>query len=113
MVNDQFGRLTFTTELARAIRHLVDTRAPSGIYNVTGSGPVTSWADIARRIFALTGHDPNRVTGVATAQYFASSSGPIAQRPAYSVLDLSKIQSTGFGPADAGETLTEYLRMRN
>ena len=49
VVNDQYGRLTFTSELARAIRHLIETRAPYGTYNVTGSGSVTSWADIARR----------------------------------------------------------------
>ena len=36
VVNDQFGRLTFTSELARAIRHLTQTRAPYGTYNVSG-----------------------------------------------------------------------------
>ena len=57
VVNDQYGRLTFTSELARAIRHLTDTRAPYGTYNVTGSGPVTSWADVARGC-SPRGHDP-------------------------------------------------------
>ncbi len=38
VVNDQFGRLTFTSELARAIRHLTETGAPYGTYNVTGAG---------------------------------------------------------------------------
>ena len=42
VVDDQFGRLTFTTELARAIRYLTETRAEYGIYNVTGSGTVHS-----------------------------------------------------------------------
>ncbi|MCV7431898.1 sugar nucleotide-binding protein [Mycolicibacterium bacteremicum] len=99
VVDDQFGRLTFADEIARAIRHLLDTDAPFGIYNVTGSGPVTSWADIARQVFELSGHDPGRVTGVSTDSYFASAAGPVAPRPRYSVLSLVKVESTGFSPA--------------
>ena len=38
VVDDQVGRLTFTADLARAIRHLLDTGAPYGTYNVTGAG---------------------------------------------------------------------------
>src|SRR6185312_4345536 len=91
VVDDQFGRLTFTSELARAIRHLCATAAPYGIYNVTGSGPVHSWSDIARRAFTLAGHDPNRVRGVSAAEYFGNAARPVAPRPANSVLDLAKI----------------------
>lgn len=110
VVDDQFGRLTFTSELARAIRHLTETGAPYGTYNVTGSGAVCSWADIARRTFALAGHDRDRVSGVSTAEYFGKASGPVAPRPTNSVLDLTKIESTGFVPADADETLVNYVR---
>lgn len=110
VVDDQFGRLTFTSELARAIRHLTEAQAPYGTYNVTGSGPTNSWADIARQTFALAGHDPQRVRGVSTAQYFATATTPVAPRPASSTLDLSKISATGFTPADAGESLAAYVR---
>ena len=110
VVNDQFGRLTFTSELARAIRHLTETGAPYGTYNVTGGGGVGSWADVAKRCFALACHDPDRVTGVSTAEYFASAAGPVAPRPAYSVLDLAKIESAGFTLADADEMLAGYVR---
>ncbi len=110
VVNDQFGRLTFTSELARAIRHLLDTPAQFGIYNVTGGGPLMSWADIARQAFALAGHDPNRVTPVSTEQYFAASSGPVAPRPHSSALDLAKIESTGFAPQTVGVGLTTYVK---
>jgi dTDP-4-dehydrorhamnose 3,5-epimerase/reductase len=109
VVNDQVGRLTFTSELARAIRHLTETRAPYGTYNVSGSGAVGSWADVAQRTFALAGHDPDRVSGVSTAEYFAGATTPVAPRPHRSVLDLTKIESTGFVPADADETLAEYV----
>jgi dTDP-4-dehydrorhamnose 3,5-epimerase len=110
VVNDQRGRLTFTSELARAIRHLIETKPPHGIYNATGSGAVTTWADIARQVFTLAGHDPNRVTGVSTDEYFASMDVPIAPRPANSVLDLAKIEATGYVADDAGEKLLDYVR---
>jgi len=110
VVNDQFGRLTFTSELARAIRHLTETSAPYGTYNVSGSGSVGSWADVARRTFSLAGHDPNRVSGVTTAAYFGQAAGPVAPRPANSVLDLARIESTGYLPADADEMLVNYVR---
>jgi dTDP-4-dehydrorhamnose reductase len=109
VVNDQHGRLTFTTDLARAIRHLVETGAPHGTYNVTGGGPVTSWADMARRIFALAGHDPARVTGASSDEYFASAAGPVAPRPRNSALELGRVESIGFTPEAVDETLAVYV----
>ena len=109
VVDDQFGRLTFTSELARAVRHLTTTGAPYGTYNVTGAGPATSWADIARRIFELAGHDPQRVTGVSTDAYFASATRAVAPRPRNSVLDNQKLESTGFIPEASEDSLARYL----
>ena len=109
VVDDQHGRLTFTSTLAQAIRHLLEVRPAYGTYNVTGSGAVTSWADVARRTFALAGHDPDRVSRVSTAQYFASASGPVAPRPENSALDLAKLEATGLVTADADDALAEYV----
>jgi dTDP-4-dehydrorhamnose 3,5-epimerase len=109
VVNDQVGRLTFTDELSRATRHLVETGAPYGVYNVQGSGPVTSWADLAREIFRLSGRDAGDVTPVTTEEYVAGREG-ISPRPANGVLDLSKIEATGFSPADQLEQLAAYCR---
>ena len=109
VVDDQYGRLTFASELARAIRHLTTTGAPYGTYNVTGAGPAMSWADIARRIFELAGHDPQRVTGVSTDDYFASATKAVAPRPRNSVLDNQKLLSTGFTPEAADDSLSRYL----
>ncbi len=109
VVDDQTGRLTFTGEIARGIRHLLDTRAEYGVYNLTGGGDPMTWADVARAVFELTGNDPARVSPVSTADYYASAEGPVAPRPSRSVLDLAKIESTGFVAVDARETLTEYL----
>jgi dTDP-4-dehydrorhamnose 3,5-epimerase len=113
VVDDQHGRLTFTADLASAIRHLIETRPPYGIYNLTGAGPATSWADIARRTFDLAGHDPGRVTGVSTDEYFASATGPVSPRPRNSALDCTKIESTGYEPVDVDKALAQYVRAQN
>jgi dTDP-4-dehydrorhamnose reductase/dTDP-4-dehydrorhamnose 3,5-epimerase len=109
VVNDQWGRLTFTADLARAVEHLISTRAPYGTYNVTGSGPVTSWADVAQQVFTVAGYDPGRVTGVSTQEYFASAATSVAPRPENSALDLTKIASTGFTPAAGDQALKAYV----
>jgi dTDP-4-dehydrorhamnose 3,5-epimerase len=110
VVDDQVGRLTFTSELSRATAHLVSTEAPFGTYNVTNGGPASSWADLARAVYARTGRSPDDVTGVSTAEYAAGKD--MAPRPANSSLDLSKLRATGFEPEDAGDALARYCSDR-
>ena len=54
VVDDQVGRLTFTAELSRATRHLLDVEAPYGTYNVSNGGDPTSFADVAKAVFELS-----------------------------------------------------------
>ncbi len=108
VVADQHGRLTFTQDLAEAILHLVRNGSPYGVYNVSNSGAVSTWADLAKRVFELTGHDPARVTGVTSEEFFAGKDA--APRPTHSVFDLSKIEAAGFTPRDADEALIAYLK---
>jgi dTDP-4-dehydrorhamnose 3,5-epimerase/reductase len=109
VVHDQVGRLTFTPDLSRATKHLVSTGAPYGIYNVQGAGRVTSWADLAQEVFRLSGRDADDVTPVSTEEYVDGRAG-ISPRPPNGVLDLSKIEATGFQPADHLEQLAAYCR---
>jgi dTDP-4-dehydrorhamnose 3,5-epimerase/reductase len=109
VVDDQVGRLTFTTELSRATHHLVTSGAPYGVYNVSNAGPTTSWADLAKEVFRLSGRATDDVTPITTEEYVAGREG-ISPRPTHSVLDLSKIEATGFKPADALEQLADYCR---
>ena len=108
VVNNQIGRLTFTKDLAAAIRHLIESKSPFGTYNLSNEGPASSWADIAAKVYELTGHNPEDVTGVTTKEYFAGKEG-IAPRPLWSMLDLSKIEATGFIPESWEVRLQEYL----
>ena len=107
VVNDQIGRLSFTDDIAAGIVHLLQSRAAFGTYNLTNEGPVMSWADIAKLVYSGTGHDPERVSGTTTAEYFAGKQ--VAPRPLFSTLSLDKIEATGFTPRDARDALTAYL----
>mgnify|MGYP002737391625 CR=1 FL=1 len=109
VVADQHGRLSFAADIARGIRHLLDADPPFGVYNLTSSGPVRTWSEIAGEVYRLTGHDPGRVRPVSTAEYFAAAAGPIAARPEYSALGLAKIEATGFAPCDGDAALAAYL----
>ena len=93
VVDDQVGRLTFADELARATRHLLDVAGPVRHLQRTNAGPPTSWADVARRVFArvrpLPGGRPARHHRPSTpparlsrpARPTASSTSPSWRRP--------------------------------
>jgi dTDP-4-dehydrorhamnose 3,5-epimerase len=107
VVSDQIGRLTFTSELVRAIDHLLITNAAYGTYNVSNNGAAASWAEITRKIFEF-GNFKNTVTDVTTEKYYEGKEG-IAPRPLLSELDLSKIQKTGFTSNDWADALKTYI----
>lgn len=109
VVDDQLGRLTFTRDMAAAIFHVLDIRAPYGTYDCTGSGAVKSWADIARACFEAKNGNGDKVVSVSTADYYASVEGPVAPRPHFSALDLSKLEAAGFHMPDWEKGLAEYL----
>jgi dTDP-4-dehydrorhamnose 3,5-epimerase len=107
VVSDQVGRLTFTSELVKAIDHLLTTNAAFGTYNVSNNGDSVSWADITRAIYTEAGLK-NTVTDTTTTEYYAGKEG-IAPRPLLSTLDLQKIQSTGFVSTDWRDDLRSYV----
>lgn len=108
VVADQIGRLTFTSELVRAVDHLLSTKAAYGIYNVTNDGPLASWAEITRQIFSLAGRNDLTVTDTTTAEYFVGKEG-IAPRPLGSDMDLTKLGSTGFKSYSWQDELKVYV----
>jgi dTDP-4-dehydrorhamnose reductase len=107
VVDDQFGRLTFTTEISRAIVHLLHIEAPYGTYNISNQGEPMTWAGIARAVFEARGRDAASIKSVTTAEYAAGKS--LAPRPRHSVLSLDKIVSAEFRPGDAMCQLQEYV----
>ena len=109
VVNDQFGRLTFVSEISRATKHFLDNNVEYGLYNVTNDGPVKSWYEIAADVFEYAGHDRNRVQPISTEEYAKNKPG-FAPRPLNSDMDLSKLRQTGFTPKDYTEMLENYVK---
>lgn len=107
VVNDQVGRLTFAEDIAAGIKHLLDSGASYGTYNLSNDGEPQTWADIAADVYQLAGFSRDDVTGVSTAEYFKDKEA--APRPKNSVLELSKISGTGFKAPPARIRLGEYL----
>ncbi len=108
VVSDQIGRLTFTSELVKAIDFLLSSSAEFGTYNLSNSGESASWADITRMIFKIAGRDDLTVTDSTTEDYYAGKSG-IAPRPLNSTLDLKKITGLGFDSTDWQDELKNYI----
>jgi dTDP-4-dehydrorhamnose reductase len=90
VVSDQFGRPTYSVDLARATWTLI-ARELSGVLHVTNSGLAT-WYDIARRVYAACGAD-ELVQPCSTAQFPTP-----ARRPARAVLDTARSEQALGGP---------------
>lgn len=112
VVDDQVGRLTFTDELVRATRHLLDSAAPYGTYHVSNAGPAMSWREVAQAVFERSGRSAEDVSGTTTEAYAAgvlAQGNPFAPRPLRSAMSLEKLRATGFEPEDALAALDRYL----
>lgn len=109
VVNDQIGRLTFASELVRAIDHLIRKQCQYGTYNVSGSGDAVSWQDIAQEVFRRMDRNPLDVSGISTENYYRGKDH-IAQRPRNSYLDLRKIEASGLTLQDWRESLVDYIQ---
>ena len=90
VVNDQFGCPTYAADLALAIMQIIQSGKSNehpGIYHYTNAG-ITNWYEFAVAIKNITASNCT-VNPISTAQYPTA-----AKRPAYSVLDTSKITAT-------------------
>ncbi|MEO7994070.1 MAG: dTDP-4-dehydrorhamnose reductase, partial [bacterium] len=105
VVNDQFGRPTFTSDLAAAIRQLIETPY-YGLYHVTNQGE-TNWFEFAQEIVRLVG----KTEQVTVHPQQSTALDRPARRPAYSVLDDFIWRVRGFRPMrDWKVALAEYLQ---
>jgi dTDP-4-dehydrorhamnose reductase len=90
-VDDQRGSPTYTGDLAEAVVALAMDRRP-GYFHVSNDGEATRF-ELAREVLAICGGDPARVLPISTAELTPPRP---ATRPAYSVLDNSTFESTGY-----------------
>jgi len=102
VVNDQMGCPTFASDLAKAIREMIETPY-YGVYHVTNAGE-TTWYDFAVRILQEAGLS-TPIRPITTKEW-----GAPAPRPAYSVLSGLLFKVRGFTPLRPWEeALAEYL----
>lgn len=87
VVADQIGSPTYAVDLAEIILQIISSgKWIPGIFHFSNIG-IISWYEFALAIKAFTG-SACKINAITTAQYPTP-----AKRPAYSVLDTSKIQS--------------------
>lgn len=109
VVDDQTGSPTFTADLAGTLLDLAEAGA-AGTFHCTGSGSCT-WREFAVEILEQSGY-ANPVEPLTSAEAAAKFSLK-AERPAYSVLELSKLEQTLGRPLRPWrEALACYLAAR-
>jgi dTDP-4-dehydrorhamnose reductase len=87
VIFDQVGTPTYARDLATAIMTAIDKGIKPGVYHFSNEG-VTSWYDFTKSIHRLAGINTCQVSPLHTAEYPTP-----ACRPAYSVLDKTKIKA--------------------
>ncbi|MCX6494690.1 MAG: dTDP-4-dehydrorhamnose reductase [Actinobacteria bacterium] len=92
VVDDQRGQPTWSRDLANRIADLVNAGVPSGVFHGTNAGE-TTWFGLARRVFELSGLDPERVQPTDSWSFVRP-----APRPQYSVLGHEAWATIGMKP---------------
>jgi dTDP-4-dehydrorhamnose reductase len=105
VVQDQLGSPTYAADLANAILQVASSNTwITGIYNYSNTG-IVSWFQFAVEIGKLSGLT-TPIKGISTAEYPTP-----AKRPAWSVLDTTKIVATyGVIIKDWKESLGQCMR---
>ena len=88
VIFDQVGTPTYAHDLATVIMTAIDKGIKPGVYHFSNEG-VTSWYDFTKNIHRLSGITTCKVSPLHTVEYPTP-----ANRPAYSVLDKTKIKTT-------------------
>ncbi len=98
VVNDQWGKPTYTQDLAERTKQLLEHDKPFGIYHITNEGK-TTWYQFAKKIFKLANVKP-QIQPISSQEYKA-----IAPRPLHSALLNTKLPKLRRWE----EALEEYL----
>ena len=88
VIFDQIGTPTYAADLAEAIMTAINKGIVPGVYHFSNEG-VISWYDFTKAIHRIAGITSCHVRPLHTSEYPTP-----ANRPAYSVLDKTKIKKT-------------------
>jgi dTDP-4-dehydrorhamnose reductase len=87
IVNDQFGRPTWTRTLAEFMLYLIEKKAEPGIYHLSNDRSCT-WYEFAKEILK---EEAIEIVPITSAEFQGK-----AKRPQYSVMSLRKVKEMGF-----------------
>jgi dTDP-4-dehydrorhamnose reductase len=113
VVADQTGLPTSAVDLAEGMLALAEggfTRT----FHLAGGGSPCSWADFAEAVLAAA-HGRGMieriplVRRITTDEWRSLRTGPVAERPRYSVLDCSRAEAAGVRLRPWPEALEEYM----
>ncbi|MSC30891.1 dTDP-4-dehydrorhamnose reductase, partial [Lacticaseibacillus paracasei] len=102
VVDDQYGRPSWTKNLAEFMTFAVDQKLAYGIYHLSNDNSC-NWYEFASAILA---DKDVTVKPVSSAEYPQK-----AWRPRHSILDLSKTKATGFKIETWQDALKEFLQV--
>ena len=104
VVNDQVGSPTYAADLAQVILTILDSQKwEAGMYHYSNAGEI-SWYDFAQDIKEI-GQKTCEIKGIPASSYPTP-----AARPAYSLLDKSKIKAVyGIEPIDYKISLKKMM----
>ncbi len=102
VVNDQMLKPTYTFDVAKKIKELIDMQPEYGIYHIVNEGSV-SWYDFAKKIFEIADLQAD-LTPVSSKQYKTP-----AKRPTNSTLINTKLKPLRHW----AEALEEYIKNKS
>lgn len=102
VVDDQFGRPTWTRTLAEFMTYLIDHEAPFGTYQLSNGGSC-SWYEFATAILKDQDVEVAPVPSEAYPQK--------AYRPRHSIMSLDKAAGTGFAIISWQEALDQFKQL--
>ncbi|MGM9903601.1 MAG: dTDP-4-dehydrorhamnose reductase [Enterococcus sp.] len=100
VVDDQYGRPTWTRTLAEFMVYVLEQNAPYGVYHLSNENSC-SWYEFAKEILK---NEDIEVVPVTSEEYPQK-----ATRPQYSVMSLKKAESLGFSIPTWQEALEQML----
>lgn len=106
VVDDEVGSPTYADDLAKALVALL-AHQPSGILHLTNEGAASRF-ELARRVAAEAGQDPERIVPVSTKAFLAKYPLP-ARRPANSTLANTRAADLGIHLPPWDDAVTRYL----
>lgn len=101
IVNDQYGKPTFTVDLARRTRIILEQKKKPGVYHITNEG-TTTWCSFAKEIFKLA--KANIDIQPCDSNEFPRP----AKRPTYSALINTKLPKMRKWQTALKDYLTNY-----